>query len=130
MADEARLQDVAFQELTGQEDQRNEADPEIVGPELHDGEADGEHQADRGADIGNEADRARKEADQQPEIEPRQRQRRSIVDASTMQSVPCPRTKPAIVVSISLESARTVCTWSRGTRLSIQATIRSQSSRR
>ena len=47
---------------------------------------------------------------------------------STMQSVPCPRTKPAVEALMSVAMWRTVSTWSRGTQLSTVATMRSQSS--
>ena len=47
---------------------------------------------------------------------------------STRQSVPCPRTKPAVAVLMSRAMARTVATLSRGTQLSMTATMRSQSS--
>jgi hypothetical protein len=44
-------------------------DPVPFRPELDEGDADREHEADHRADIGNEADQAGEEADQQAEIQ-------------------------------------------------------------
>lgn len=80
-ADELRLQNVAFQELTAEEDDEHQADPRIIGPELHKRHADRQHEANHRADIGNEADHAGEEADQQAEIQPDEREAGGVIDA-------------------------------------------------
>lgn len=69
-ADKLRLQDVAFDELAGKEHDERQKDINIVRPELHDGDADGEDEADHGSDIGNEADETRKRPISRPKFKP------------------------------------------------------------
>ena len=52
-----------------------------VRPELDERDADRQHQADQRADIGNEADQAGEQADQDAEIQPGQRQPDRVDDA-------------------------------------------------
>ncbi|MNT13208.1 hypothetical protein D3C72_1481700 [compost metagenome] len=89
-ADKLRLQDVAFDELAGKEHDERQEDINIVRPELHDGDADGEDEADHGSDIGNEADETRKKADQQTEIQAHQRQANGVINPENDAERPLP----------------------------------------
>ena len=65
-------------ELTEEEDACDEADPEIIGPELDECHANCQQQADRGTDIGNEGQKARHNANGDAKFQPREMQRESV----------------------------------------------------
>ena len=81
LADELRLQDVAFEELAAEEDAEHSDDPDIIRPELDDRHTDRQHQPDQRTDIGDEADHAGEQADQQAEIQADERQADGVIDA-------------------------------------------------
>ena len=88
-----------------------------------------EHQPDQRADIGNEADQPGEQADQDAEIQPRQRQPDRVDDAEHEAERALPAHEAGgRRVDVGGDLREPVSTWSRGTQLSTLATMRSQSS--
>ena len=80
IADQLGRQKVAFDELTRREDGGDQGD-RVQRVELRDGEAHADDEADQHAEIGNEGHQARGQPDDQPEVEPDERQADAVEQA-------------------------------------------------
>ncbi len=94
LAHQFRRQDVALDELAGGEDGGDDADRQPVAPELEQRQPDGQRAAHEAADIGDEGDRPRDGADDQPELQPRQHQRDRIEGAQQQADADLPAHEP------------------------------------
>ncbi len=77
VAQEARVDHVALQQLPGDEHRHHLRHPR-PGRELRQRQADGGDAAGDGADIGDEGQHARRDADDQPQVQPHQLQRQGV----------------------------------------------------